>query len=396
MHFKSSALAALLLSTSSVALQAEDISYGQLAGFATLGAGFDTGAVSIGPEWSESLGMSLVGRLGYMANDATAVGVILEGGENVVEGVVNIGTEISPDVSALLSFGMLRENLEPSGSSDREWVSQQMYGLAIDAGQIGLEMFYIDSESTDNFDGAITYGIEAVGRLPLGENAILAAALGYQRSDWDDAGLGIDEALTGSLDLGVRASDVLTLTAFADHDLSQTQYGLGAGWALGTMSLDVEYVYSDAADSSQMPDDQRVFLTLSMPLGGGGVATRGSALPYYITASSQNRDGSGILADVIRRPTYLPTGSVVQQSDDPEIDDELLITLYRDNDGDGYGDPNTSILSAGPTAGYVENDLDCDDTAVAVNPGATEVFDLIDNDCDGETDEGVLPPLSPG
>ena len=64
MHFKSSALAALLLSTSSVALQAEDISYGQLAGFATLGAGFDTGAVSIGPEWSESLGMSLVGRLG--------------------------------------------------------------------------------------------------------------------------------------------------------------------------------------------------------------------------------------------------------------------------------------------------------------------------------------------
>jgi hypothetical protein len=137
-------------------------------------------------------------------------------------------------------------------------------------------------------------------------------------------------------------------------------------------------------------------LTLSMPLGGGGVATRGSALPYYITASSQNTDGSSILADVMRRPTYLPAGSVVQQSDDPEIDDELLITLYRDNDGDGYGDPNTSILSAGPTAGYVENDLDCDDTAVAVNPGATEVFDLIDNDCDGETDEGVLPPLSPG
>ena len=43
-----------------------------------------------------------------------------------------------------------------------------------------------------------------------------------------------------------------------------------------------------------------------------------------------------------------------------------------DNDGDGY----------------TENQGDCDDSNANVNPGATELEDGIDNDCDGDIDEG--------
>ncbi|HLD45903.1 MAG TPA: MopE-related protein, partial [bacterium] len=38
--------------------------------------------------------------------------------------------------------------------------------------------------------------------------------------------------------------------------------------------------------------------------------------------------------------------------------------------------------------GYTEDNGDCDDTNPAINPSATEVCDGVDNDCDGQVDEG--------
>ena len=77
------------------------------------------------------------------------------------------------------------------------------------------------------------------------------------------------------------------------------------------------------------------------------------------------------------------------------------IVLYEDNDGDGYGDPDTStvLCDGDDTAGYSDNSLDCDDGNADTNPDADEVCDDIDNDCDGEIDEGDVcapPPPEPG
>jgi len=64
-----------------------------------------------------------------------------------------------------------------------------------------------------------------------------------------------------------------------------------------------------------------------------------------------------------------------------------LVPYYQDADGDGYGDPNVSVHVCTPPPGYVLNTLDCDDANPAVHPGAIEVCNGVDDDCDEVIDD---------
>ncbi|MFM7200796.1 MAG: MopE-related protein, partial [Myxococcota bacterium] len=67
---------------------------------------------------------------------------------------------------------------------------------------------------------------------------------------------------------------------------------------------------------------------------------------------------------------------------------------YTDADGDGYGSstsPATQGCSSSPPSGKVTNNTDCDDTNAAIKPGATEVCDSKDNDCDTLIDDNDSP-----
>jgi PKD repeat protein len=71
---------------------------------------------------------------------------------------------------------------------------------------------------------------------------------------------------------------------------------------------------------------------------------------------------------------------------DGQIDEGVLLTFYRDSDGDGYGDPSVSVQACTAPAGYVANNTDCDDTDPAVNPGMNEIGDNgKDDDCNPST-----------
>jgi hypothetical protein len=65
------------------------------------------------------------------------------------------------------------------------------------------------------------------------------------------------------------------------------------------------------------------------------------------------------------------------------------ITYYEDSDNDGYGNPLVTTNACSPPSGFVADNTDCDDSNPAINPGAAEVCDGIDNNCDGNIDEGV-------
>ncbi|MGB1247682.1 MAG: MopE-related protein [Chitinophagales bacterium] len=65
-------------------------------------------------------------------------------------------------------------------------------------------------------------------------------------------------------------------------------------------------------------------------------------------------------------------------------------TYYADTDNDGYGDPSgTTMTSCSTPAGFVLDNTDCDDTNAAINPGAAEICDGLDNDCAAGVDDGL-------
>jgi Concanavalin A-like lectin/glucanases superfamily/Putative metal-binding motif/Secretion system C-terminal sorting domain len=95
-------------------------------------------------------------------------------------------------------------------------------------------------------------------------------------------------------------------------------------------------------------------------------------------------------------PDFNPGASELPDGMDNDCDgqtDEGLICVklfYRDVDRDGYGNKESAVVlySCVPPVGYADNNLDCKDRDATVYPGAPELCDGKDNDCDGEVDEG--------
>jgi hypothetical protein len=65
-------------------------------------------------------------------------------------------------------------------------------------------------------------------------------------------------------------------------------------------------------------------------------------------------------------------------------------TWYRDNDSDGYGDVEVTMQACAKPDGYVAQAGDCNDDDNSINPGATEICDGKDNNCNGQVDEGLI------
>jgi hypothetical protein len=66
-------------------------------------------------------------------------------------------------------------------------------------------------------------------------------------------------------------------------------------------------------------------------------------------------------------------------------------TYYTDNDLDGFGDDASAVaLCNNPGSGFTTTGGDCNDTDNTVYPGALDICDAIDNDCDGTFEEDAV------
>jgi len=70
------------------------------------------------------------------------------------------------------------------------------------------------------------------------------------------------------------------------------------------------------------------------------------------------------------------------------VDEDALLTFYEDDDGDGYG--TTAVWACTQPPGTALAGDDCDDTLSDVYPGAVEICDSVDSNCNGLIDEDPI------
>ena len=103
----------------------------------------------------------------------------------------------------------------------------------------------------------------------------------------------------------------------------------------------------------------------------------------YVTDSGDCDDD-----DASIHPDATETCNEIDDDCDGQVDEGVQTTYYRDADEDGFGTADDTIQACEPPTGYITDNTDCDDDDDTVHPGANEINDNIDNNCDGEIDEG--------
>ncbi|HEU4534666.1 MAG TPA: putative metal-binding motif-containing protein [Polyangiaceae bacterium] len=107
-------------------------------------------------------------------------------------------------------------------------------------------------------------------------------------------------------------------------------------------------------------------------------------------------DGKGVDHDAAPFTCGCPAGwaAVGGDCDDQNLNLWRLASCYPDGDGDGYGRGPAANVCAGAdcaSAGAAESAGDCNDQNVAVAPHRHETpANRVDDDCDGQTDEGTF------
>ncbi|MBK8683055.1 MAG: putative metal-binding motif-containing protein [Bacteroidetes bacterium] len=155
----------------------------------------------------------------------------------------------------------------------------------------------------------------------------------------------------------------------SDYDVT-AEYGIFNFWVV-KLGICEDVFYADS-DGDGFGDVMHDTLACVLPAG-------------FVADSSDCND-----ADNTIYPTAIDLCNGIDDNCNGIIDeDAIFIAYYIDADGDGFGNPETEELFCSFPFGYVTDNTDCDDTNENIYPGATEILNGIDDNCDGVIDEGL-------
>jgi hypothetical protein len=118
--------------------------------------------------------------------------------------------------------------------------------------------------------------------------------------------------------------------------------------------------------------------------GGQGGLTSGGSTPLPNAGGRTTKDECAIDADcTAKAPSSMPTGCLVASCDATH----KCSYQPADKDGDGFRDKN--CVASGDIT--IQEGSDCDDSSLAIKPGATEECNNKDDDCNGLVDDAIAP-----
>jgi hypothetical protein len=195
---------------------------------------------------------------------------------------------------------------------------------------------------------------------------------------------------TSSLTNGQTVSCVMTSNASCASPASATSNSIVVN-VTSTVTPSVSIVLTSGTN----PTCSGSSLTFAATPTNGGAApsyqwlvngsNAGTNSPTFTTSSLTN--GQTVSCVMTSNASCVSPGSVASNS--ININVNFTATWFEDFDGDGYGNPASSINDCDQPVGYVGNTLDCNDTNNAINPDSNEICNNnVDENCNGALNEG--------
>jgi hypothetical protein len=190
---------------------------------------------------------------------------------------------------------------------------------------------------------------------------------------------------------------------FGDADVTQVACSPGDGWAANDedcddsradVNPDAEEVCDEADNDCDGAVDEDVTTTFYADDDGDGWGdetdtTQACELPEGYLAEAGDCDDE----DAAIHPGADEYCDGVDNDCDDVLDNDDAVdasTWYLDGDGDGCGGEDSTTTACTQPSGYEADATDCDDGDAAIHPGASELCNELDDDCDGAVDEDAV------
>lgn len=254
----------------------------------------------------------------------------------------------------------------------------------------------------------LTPGEEVIFTLTVSASAAKAAGVFI-----DAEGVGTLRALSGEGLAEVEAG----LTHFAAKPMSGNTVSFGFGWtppdAPGGVHFQITGVAANgdgrsSGDAASGASFDFVYGcepgTFYADLDGDGAGREDQPRTACAGTSPEGLAASGDDCNDNNASVYPGGPEYCNNIDDNcngEVDEESLpVDQYPDADGDGYYSVSErssgDVISGCLQPGYAAAFGDCQPNEASIHPGAEEVCNQVDDDCDGDIDEGVRPQCGEG